>query len=225
MNLAKLFTVLISIPKTIFFNFRVLPFKDAIKLPFFISYNTQIGEVHRGVILINQKLSIFMIRIGIGGTKGVCANRKGYISFGKNAKIIFDGFSGFSEGSSIRVDKGTLMFGANFSANKNFFISCSESISIGDNVLIGWNVNIRDSDGHVVYPLDEAKYTSNMSGSVEIGNNVWLAANVDILKGVEIPSDCVVGYNSCVTKKFKENNCLIAGYPAKIIKHKVAWEK
>ena len=58
---------------------------------------------------------------------------------------------------------------------------------------------------------------------VEIGNHVWIAAFVDILKGVNIPSDSVVAYRSCVTKPFFNEHSLIAGYPAKQIKEQVNW--
>lgn len=32
--------IVLSIPKTIYFNFRYLPFKQAIKLPIWLTYNT-----------------------------------------------------------------------------------------------------------------------------------------------------------------------------------------
>lgn len=36
------FVYLISIPKTLYFNLRTLPFKDAIKLPFIVRYDTKL---------------------------------------------------------------------------------------------------------------------------------------------------------------------------------------
>lgn len=137
-------------------------------------------------------------------------------------KIVFYGDATFSQGSSIRVENSWLEVGDNFYCNKNCFFSCSEGITIGKDVLLGWNVNIRDSDGHtMIYDNQEQKNTN----SVHIGNHVWLASYADILKGVSIGSDSVVAYNSCVTKPFEESNVLIGGYPAKIIKHNVNWKK
>lgn len=226
MKLSKLIKVIISMPKTIYFNFRILPFKEASKLPFFISYNTQVGEIHRDVVRINNGISRFMIKIGFGGSKGVYSNGKGYISFGKNAKVVFNGRAGFSEGAAIRVDKGRLIFGKNFNANKNCFISCSDSVEFGDNVLLGWNFNIRDSDGHAIFDINDKnrEVAATIYDGITIGNHVWFAAHVDVLKGVEIPDNCVVGYNSCVTNKFEEPNCIIAGYPAKVVRENVNWE-
>lgn len=116
-----------------------------------------------------------------------------------------------------------MVFGNNFSCNRHCFFACSKNITFGDNVLIGWNVNIRDSDGHKIYALNETKKDNSIK-SVEIGNHVWIGSNVDILKGVKIQDDCIVRYNSCVTKKIINKNCIIAGYPAKIVKENVNWE-
>lgn len=35
--------IFLSIPKTILFNFKVLPLKNAIKMPFIVSYHVRMG--------------------------------------------------------------------------------------------------------------------------------------------------------------------------------------
>ena len=54
---------------------------------------------------------------------------------------------------------------------------------------------------------------------------MWICAEVDILKGTKIENDCVVGYRSCVSNLKSNSNQLIGGYPAKILKENVTWEK
>ncbi|MDA0677608.1 MAG: DapH/DapD/GlmU-related protein [Bacteroidetes bacterium] len=51
-----------------------------------------------------------------------------------------------------------------------------------------------------------------------IGDNCWFGANVTILPGVVIGNNCVVGAGSVVTKSFIEDNLIIAGNPARIIR-------
>lgn len=224
----KIIKYLMLMPKTILFNFRVFPLKVAIKLPILISSKVKVADLYKNCIIINSEISRFMIRINVdNGSDGInCTNTKrGYLGVKKEGKIIFNGHASFSQGVSIRVDKGNLIFGKNFSANRNSFFSCSEGVKIGNDVLVGWNVNIRDSDGHPIYKLNDLKNTTNINKPVIIGNNVWIAANVDILKGVVIPDKCVIGYNSCVTKKFTESNCIIGGYPAKTIQNNIDWCK
>ena len=46
----------------------------------------------------------------------------------------------------------------------------------------------------------------------------------DIMKGVTIADGCVIAANSVVTKSMAEENALIAGNSAKIIKKDILWE-
>lgn len=87
---------------------------------------------------------------------------------------------------------------------------------------MGCYVNVRDSDGHTII-LNDVEQVSLKS--VEIGKDVWIAANVDILKGVTIGDANVIGYRSCVTKSVNEEHCIIAGYPAKVVRREIDWKR
>lgn len=224
-----LFKILLSLPKTILFNFRVFSFETALKLPVLIAYNVKVNNIHKNCIEIDSYVSRFMIKLNIdNGSDGVNTTfkQKGYFDIRKKGKLIFNGKANFSSGISIRIDNGIVTIGNKFSCNKNCFIACSEGITLGENVLLGWNVNIRDSDGHSIIILDseDNKKFKSEDHKVSIGNHVWVASNVDILKGVKIPTNCVIGYNSCVTKKFTQENCILAGYPAKVVKENIDWK-
>ncbi len=118
------------------------------------------------------------------------------------------------------MDNGTLEIGSNFYCNKNCFISCSEGIRIGSDNLWGWNVSIRDSDGHTIIHNGTEKASS---APVEIGDHVWIASYADILKGVHISNNSVIAYRSCVTKSVPCDNVLVAGCPAKIVQDDIDW--
>lgn len=45
-----------------------------------------------------------------------------------------------------------------------------------------------------------------------------------ILKGTNIPKGCVIAANTCIHSGFTEENSIIGGYPAKIIKRDIWWE-
>ena len=215
----------LSLPKTLLFNLAVFPFRIAIKLPVLIAYNVKLANLNKGCIEIKGEVSRYMIRINMyDGSGGVNSSLKKSGYFDVKGKIIFNGKANFATGVSIRVDdQGELIFGDNFNCNMNCFLSCSNKVTLGNDVLLGWSINIRDSDGHNVFDLDDRNVETNISKPVSIGNHVWVASNVDILKGVNIPDDCVVGYRSCVTKNFEEKNCIIAGYPAKVVKRNINW--
>ncbi|MBT2756900.1 acyltransferase [Mesobacillus foraminis] len=225
-KLMLLIKLLLSLPKTLFFNFKTFPFRVAIHLPVLISYNTKISNVRKGSCIINSKISRFMIKVNFtNGSDGVNQSLKnsGFFCIKDEGTIVFNGKANFASGVSIRVDdKGSLVFGSNFDCNRNCFIACRENITIGDNVLFGWSVSIRDSNGHKIYNILDNTIDKNTE-PVKIGNHIWVGANVDILKGAEIADDCIIGFNSCVTRKFKERHCTLAGYPAKIVRENVGW--
>lgn len=64
----------------------------------------------------------------------------------------------------------------------------------------------------------------NEPQDVIIGDDVWIAQRVTLIKGAQIPSNCVVGACSLVNKKFEEEGCIIAGNPAKVIKRNIRWK-
>lgn len=221
--------VLISLPKTIIFNFMHLPLNQAIKLPILIGFNTKVHISKNASIKINHHLSPFMVKYNIGeGSEGVEIGRNGHglLKLSAGSKLIFNGKALFQKGVSIRCEGGNLEIGSNVQVNKHSFISCSSEIIIGDDALFGWNVEIRDSDGHSLVDLNlenSGTVIENESTFVHIGDHVWLAGNVKIMKNVIVPRNSVVAYNSCVIKPFYEENVLIAGYPAKVKKENIDW--
>lgn len=216
--------IIMSIPKTIYFNLRVFDLKTAIRFPIFISNNIKLQEIYKGCIKIDsKKINTFMIKIGIAGSDAI-ESQRGLIFLNKKikGKIIFHGEAKFSEGIKLYNNSGVTEFGDNFIANKNCFIASDKKIVFGQNVLIGWNVNIRDSDGHKIVQMEKGKENYE---EVNIGNHVWICSYVDILKGNSIGNDCVIAYRSCLTGITAENNKLIGGYPAKVVKDNINWEK
>ncbi len=206
-----------SIPKTIYFNLRCLPFSLAIKLPFYIHYNVKLGELHKGIIKIDAPIKRFMIKYGVGGVKGIDSHRSQI--WLQKGRITFNGTALFAEGCSIR-NNGEIVFGNNFGGGKNCFISCSKQIVFGDDILMAWNGTVRDSDGHTV--LYEGVPQESFK-PVIIGNHVWLAAETHVLKGVRIGDNSIVAYRSLVNKAFDEEGILIGGSPAKKLKDSVNW--
>ena len=206
---------IIDLPKTVYFNYRCLPKNQAVNLPVRVRYNTKFGILDKNSVVINGDCARSMITLGYRGGKFV-NEHKGYISI-SNGKIIFNGKCNFGEGFGISVESGELSFGNNFYANRNFLIECHEKIILGKDVLIGWNVSIRDTDGHSVnrQPFVEA---------IEIKDHVWISSDVTVLKGSCITDGSIIACNSTVCGiKMKDKNCLIGGTPAKIIKKNVEW--
>lgn len=228
MDIKKIIRVVCSLPISIYVNFKVLPFWQAKKLPLIVDWNTTVKGLKRDCIQIDCEASFAMVKFGIQeGTDGVPNTvKKQNLIFSDDAVMIIRGKTQFGRGISVRVGaKGILDIGAGFTCNKGCFIACSNSIKIGNDFLMGWNSCIRDMDGHNIWVGE--KSIENLKPStvpIEIGDRVWIGAHADILKGTVIPNGCIVAYRSCVFKKFSDENCIIGGYPARIIQHNILWE-
>lgn len=115
---------------------------------------------------------------------------------------------------------GVITVGENSSIGENSWIYANKNggVSIGKNVNCAAFMYIMDSDHgtKLGVPMNAQPM---LSKKIEIGDDVWIGANVTILKGVNIQSGCVIGACSCVTKCFGENS-IICGVPAKKIKER-----
>ncbi len=118
----------------------------------------------------------------------------------------------------VRRKNSAIKFDNNVSLNNDFIIiSEGEGIEIGENTLIGLNVEITDSDFHVLHP-ERRKGGMPRTAKVTIGKNVFIGSNVKILKGVTIGDNSVIANSSIVTKLIPEN-VIAGGYPCKVIKN------
>lgn len=99
-------------------------------------------------------------------------------------------------------------------------ITCTNNITIGNNLLTGKWVTITDnSHGDTMLetltiPPSMRKVTSK--GPVTIGNNVWIGEKATILPGVTIGDGAVIAANAVVTKDVPDYS-VVAGIPAKLI--------
>lgn len=96
---------------------------------------------------------------------------------------------------------------------------------IGRDCMFSSEIKIYASDGHAIFSLSDPKQAINLGGGIRIGNHVWIGRNVCLLKNTQIGSNSVVGYGSVVTKKFECENSLIVGFPAKVIKTGINWDR
>jgi acetyltransferase-like isoleucine patch superfamily enzyme len=96
-------------------------------------------------------------------------------------------------------------------------------IEIGDDCMFANTINIRTSDSHPIFDLNN-KMRINNAKSVYVGNHVWVSAKATILKGVKVENGAIIGYSSIVTKDIPEKS-LAVGTPAKVIKSNILWKR
>ncbi|MCR5523398.1 MAG: sugar O-acetyltransferase, partial [Clostridia bacterium] len=115
-----------------------------------------------------------------------------------------------------RCDYGKhITVGKRFYANSYCTIIDVAPVTIGDNVLLGPNVQIITA-GHPIHPDSRnSKYEYGIP--ITIGDNVWIGAGAIILPGVNIGSNTVIGAGAVVTKDIPDG-VVAAGNPCKPIK-------
>lgn len=112
--------------------------------------------------------------------------------------------------------KGKIRIGDGCGISNATLFAC-DSITLGDNILVGGGVRIYDTDFHW---LDFEKRMNEAGGAVNpvvIKNGVFIGANSIILKGVTIGEKAIVGAGSVVTRSIPDGE-IWAGNPAKFIR-------
>lgn len=191
----------LSLPSTIYFNFKYLPLKQAWRLPVFLCFPRISGK---GKYRIEGKVTTGMIKIGfpyisIYRGAGAILENKGMIVF--KGKTALGAHSGISIGK-----KGVLEIGHDFMSTYGIKILCYNKIDIGYNVRTGWQILICDTDFHSLKSEDGERYTKGY-GSIKIGDQVWLSSFCKLYKNTEIPSKCTVAANTLVNKKIECEPC------------------
>lgn len=97
-------------------------------------------------------------------------------------------------------------------------ICVAQQVKIGNNVMMGANSFVTDTDFHPTDPKDRRFRKDNVvSKEVVIGDNVFIGMNALILKGVSVGENSVIGAGSIVTTDIPPN-CIASGIPARVIR-------
>jgi galactoside O-acetyltransferase len=106
-------------------------------------------------------------------------------------------------------------FGKGIYCNFNVTFVDDEHIYVGDYSMIAPNVVIATS-GHPILPiLRENHYVYNLP--IHIGRNVWIGSGVQVLPGVTIGDNSVIGGGSIVTNDIPVN-VVAFGVPCRVIR-------
>lgn len=141
------------------------------------------------------------IYVGDGDLEIGCDRLKGsktetLIRLRENAVWSSEGGCRISYGATIEVLQNALLDTQFFTVNSNSVLITAKRIQIGRDVMIARNVVIYDSDHHTMTSRKDE--VSNPDRPIQIGDHVWLTANVTVLKGTTIGNNCVIGSSSVV---------------------------
>ena len=130
-------------------------------------------------------------------------------------------------GDNVLISEGVYIFspenlsvGNNVSIHPMCYIDATGGICIGNDVSIAHGTTIMSTShkyDDVTIPIKDQGCDV---GCVHIEDNVWIGAKATILMGRKLKEGCIVGANAVVTKDV-ENDCIVAGVPAKVVKKRI----
>lgn len=195
---------------SIYFNFRVLPFRQAIHLPF-CCYVWPTVRKTRGTIVFDTQITKYMIKIGVDRTPILPPRSLIWTNLGT---IVFKGKVHIGHHALISVHKnGYLEFGNQVGLNTGCRIVCQKKIVFGSRVRVSWDCQFYDTNFHPLIDMISEKPVK-MRSPIILGDNVWIGHNVIVSKGVKLADGIIVSSGSVVKSIFREPNCIIFGNPA-----------
>jgi acetyltransferase-like isoleucine patch superfamily enzyme len=146
------------------------------------------------------------------------------IRLGKNSKLVIDGDFIIGNGTQIYLNEESNLYiggqknesGAGITEKSRIMVK--KNIVIGHDCIFSWGVFITDCDWHSISGIA-------CQQDVHIGNHVWLASNVSVLKGVTVGDDSIIGTNTVISGKQYPHNSLILGIPGEVVKKDLTWSR
>lgn len=211
--------------KTIYFNFKMLPFEQARKLPF-IFYGKIYFSSLKGKVKINVPIKMGLVCFGEDFE--INKKAKGIAQLHLDGEAVFNGYMHIGKDVLFYVNDGAYCeFGNMACLGSNVRFVCMNKISLGNWTGIGYDSQLLDSNFHPMYnTLTNEEYP--MHGVIQLGDHNAVSNRVTIQSGTITNNNFVIASNSLCNANYYNlgENVLIGGVPAKLIKNNFArnWE-
>ncbi len=201
----------------LYFNFKMLPFRQAVKFPFDF-YGAIRFQSLRGKVELNGQVRRGQFQFG----------RFQYEIFHKEPTVItIDGLWKFNGsvmcmgiGSQIEIhEKAIFEMGEDivFGARARIFIR--KNVVLQNHIGFSWEVQLFDSNFHFMRNI-ETGMIPYINKSVFIDDHCWIGNRTTINKGTRIPAYSILAGGSMTNKNYAKDgktHLTLAGCPAKIV--------
>lgn len=209
-----------GIIKTLYFNFKTMPFKEAIKFPVFLSRDVEIRNCSGTLKIVDGKTGC--VQIGFGGLE-LSPHRKSMISI--EGSLIVHGSEEhcFATRTILIVGKNaTMEVGNRFSCAHDCKFYIRKSLKIGDDNMWSYYNIVLDTDGHPIY--DWNGVLSNENKEIVFGNKVWMGCRCTVLKGGCLADNTIIASNSVISQKTPcREGCIITS--DKVLRENISWDR
>ena len=143
---------------------------------------------------------------------------------GRTGQIRFGRFAWIGHGTKIRCHEGIVEIGAKTVIGQEVTISAYQRVRIGEECVIADRVMFIDFDHVVVDPEKPIRLQGIYKRDVVVGSNVWIGYGAQILRGVSVGDNAVIGASAVVTRDIPAN-AVVAGSPARVVRMRPAPER
>ena len=210
---------LLALPRSLWYNLRLLPLRQARHLPILLSHRTRVENLSGKITLDSPTLKTGLVRIGFNTCQ--CSDfRQDRTRLNIRGQWVIQGKCLLGAGCSVEVgEEGVFTTGSNFNLGPKSLIICHKSITFGAEGLTSWCCTIMDTDQHSL--VDSNGNRCNPDRPVTVGDNVWLGCHVIVTKGTSLASDITVGAGTILSGQYLQPMTVLAGSPARIVRQGV----
>ena len=199
-----------------YFNFRMLPLKQAIHLPFDFCHKIKFKRLSGKIIIDKDVISRGMIRVGAQGSD-MFDGASTILDIAGTLLIKGNGIC-IGSGALLRVERnGLVELNNGVVLGAKNIVLCEQSISFGEQTISSWNCQFMDTDTHSIIDLNTGEVLPR-SYPIKIGCHCWIGNHVLVNKGTILPDDTIVASYSLCNKDYRNmisENSVIGGIPAK----------
>ena len=203
---------------SLYFNFKYLPFQQAVKLPILV-HKPHFYRLRGRIVIDAARIYTGMIRLGTFDT-ATYPNNGIYLKL--EGLLVFKGKCRIGNDSHIICGKhGKIVFGEAFKIGSGIKMVSHCGITFGKETRIGWGVIIIDTNFHPLYDIEKKKFKKAF-GSINIGDNNWFGLQCVVMPGVTTPEHCIFGARTVVTRNGNyESFCVHGGSPVRVLSRNV----
>ena len=210
---------LMAMPRSFWYNLRLLPWRQARRLPILISNRTVIESISGEIDITATSLRTGMVKVGFTTFQGSDYYRD-RTRLNIRGKMVIGGDCSLGAGSSVEVAEGAVLtIGPMFNLGPRSLVICHKDITFGTFDRISWDCTLMDTDQHPLVDIDGQRV--NPDRSIVFGDNVWMGCHTIVAKGVSLADNTTVAAGARLAGRHDEPMTVLAGNPATIVKRGV----
>jgi acetyltransferase-like isoleucine patch superfamily enzyme len=143
------------------------------------------------------------------------------IQIGKQGRLRLGRWVWIGRGTKLRCHEGEVVIGDKTVLGEDCTISAYQRVSIGEQCIIADRVMMIDFDHNVAEVERPIRLQGIYKRDVRVGSNVWIGYGAQILRGVTVGDNAIIGASAVVSKDVPAN-AVVGGVPARVLRMREA---